>query len=188
MSACIQTARLLRMPSTQIALDVIPALHARREPHRLYKADANTLVFGSINDPTVDESRMIASAVISTINEDHDQDIVEPSGVILDEYAKNPVVLWEHGHRSIDHPIGKSVIDGQLAVHVFDDRIEADCQFSQRSKTSEQIFALVAEGIIRAASVRIVPIEYIDRGTAAAGGLHAATDSALHSGKRRPAS
>lgn len=133
------------------------------QPQRLYKTADGALTFGHIADPTVDEARMIASAVISTPTPDHEDDIVEPLGVVLVEYEKNPVVLWEHGFRSIDSPVAKSVIDGKLAVHVFDDRIEADCQFSHRNKTSEQIFALIADGIVRATSVRVQPLDAVVR-------------------------
>lgn len=134
------------------------------ESHRLYKAaDGSGLTLGHIADPTVDEARMIASAVISTPTPDRDDDIVEPQGVVLAEYELNPVVLWEHGFRSVDTAIAKSVVDGKFSVHVFPDRIEADCQFSHRNKTSEQIFALIADGIVRATSVRVSPIEAVTR-------------------------
>lgn len=142
----------------------VAELPDRPLPHHLYKAgDDGSLVFGHIADPTIDEGRMIASAIISTPTPDRDDDVIEPRGVVLDDYEKNPVVLWEHGFGSIDTPIAKSVIDGKLAVHVFDDRIEADCQFSHRNKTSDQIFALIADGIVRATSVRVSPIDAVVR-------------------------
>ena len=57
---------------------------------------------------------------ISDGSVDRDGDIVQPSAWRLDEYRKNPVVLWAHDYRAL--PVGKcasiAVRDGQLIAAV----------------------------------------------------------------------
>jgi hypothetical protein len=109
--------------------------------------------------PYVDESAMSATAVISTVDRDRVGDILLPYGCSLDNYRKNPIVLWEHGLTNVSMPIGTSESpDGELAIEINDDQIKATCYFSQTLKEAQQVFELVAEGIVKAASVRANPI------------------------------
>lgn len=103
---------------------------------------------------------MKAGFTISTPTEDRSEDVVPPGSIGLTNYASNPVVLFDHGQGSIDHPIGKSRhADGSLALTVTKSGIAADCYFSQKNDNAQQIAALVDEGILNAASVHIANIE-----------------------------
>ena len=116
--------------------------------------------------PDVDANRMsVGPVIISTPTPDRVNDIVIPAGVKLDNYRKNPVVLWEHGFQ-LTTPIAKSEdADGNLTVFVDGDTVKATSYFSQSNKESEQIFSLLADKIIRATSVRFTPVKSTIRRT-----------------------
>lgn len=114
--------------------------------------------------PVVDERLMSARAIINTPREDREGDIIVPQGVWLENYQKNPVVLWEHGLGEITRPIAKCQHpDGNLALDVKEEHISAVSYFTEKSLESLQIFHLIAEGLVRATSVRAVPIKSYTR-------------------------
>lgn len=83
-------------------------------------------------------------------------------GIRLDNFAKNPVNFFDHGmNPAFPLPIGTSVNPdtGQLEIDLKPKKAIGTVFFSQRSKEAEQIFALVDEGIIRAASIMYMPLK-----------------------------
>jgi len=116
--------------------------------------------------PMIDARLMSARAIINTPCEDREGDIIVPKGVHLENFSKNPVVLWEHGLGEITRPIAKCQDpDGNLALEVEEDQILATSYFTDKSLESLQIFHLIAEGLVRATSVRAVPIKSTTRKT-----------------------
>lgn len=114
----------------------------------------------------VDERLMSARAIINTPREDREGDIIVPQGVQLENFRKNPVVLWEHGLGEITRPIAKCQHpDGRLALEVEEEHLSATSYFTEKSLESVQIFHLIAEGLVRATSVRAVPIKSFSRKT-----------------------
>ncbi len=110
--------------------------------------------------PSIDRQAMSARSVISTATIDRVGDLLIPRGCQLDNYVKNPVVMWAHGMEGIAPPIGTSRDpDGNVAVIITDDDVQATCWFSQKSLEAAQIFELIDEGIVRATSVRETPIK-----------------------------
>ena len=110
--------------------------------------------------PEIDRQAMSARAVISTATIDRVQDLLIPRGCRLENYQKNPVVLWGHGLEGISQPIGTSRDPtGNLAVTITDDEVRATSWFSQTSLAAAQIFELIDEGIVRATSVRETPLK-----------------------------
>ncbi len=108
----------------------------------------------------VDTTAMSAVATINTPCEDREGDVILPSGVLLDQYRMNPVVLWEHGMDGISKPIAKSEDpSGMLAVSVSDEEITAKSFFTHLERESSQVFHLIAAGIVRATSVRAIPVK-----------------------------
>ena len=102
---------------------------------------------------------MAATAIISTPVVDRVGDVLNPLGCKLDNYRKNPAVLWAHGFDDITLPVGKSEDpDGNLSVSISEEGVAATCFFSQRSLEAAQIFELVDEGVVRGTSVRETPI------------------------------
>ena len=129
---------------------------------RHYRIDATngSLAIDHISPPYVDRAAMSAQAVISTATIDRVGDLLIPRGCRLENYAKNPIVLWAHGLEGITQPIGTSLSpDGELAVSVSETEVKATSWFSQKSLESAQIFELIDEGIIRATSVRETPLQ-----------------------------
>ncbi|WP_339730103.1 hypothetical protein [uncultured Gimesia sp.] len=116
--------------------------------------------------PMVDEQLMSARAIINTPREDREGDIIVPQGVQLENFRKNPVVLWEHGLGELTRPIAKCQHpDGRLALEVKEAHISATSYFTEKCLESVQIFHLIAEGLVRATSVRAVPIKSFTRKT-----------------------
>lgn len=97
---------------------------------------------------------------ISTAAIDRDREQLIPSGVILDNYRKNPVVLWGHDYKSI--PIGKNVwikSDGRglIAKTIF-----------AKNERADEIYRGYTEDVggtgplLKAWSVGFIPIEVED--------------------------
>ena len=106
---------------------------------------------------------MRATFVISTPTPDRSEDVVSPRGVKLENYARNPVVYYDHGFSGIQVPIGKCEDEnGRLAVVVTDEGIEGTCYFAD-SVEGRQIFELVKQAVLRAASINLVPLAYTIR-------------------------
>jgi hypothetical protein len=111
-------------------------------------------------DTFVSESEMCAIARITTPTPDRSEDVVEPMGIMLDNYRKNPVVLWDHGMSGLSMPIGKSEDPtGNLALTITEEGIDAGCYFAQGMFEACQIFELVVQKIVRATSIGFRPIE-----------------------------
>lgn len=109
---------------------------------------------------TRDDSKMAATAVISTPVLDRDEDIVEQRGIMLDDYRTNPVVFFSH--QQWPKPVGKSQDpDGVITVFPSDEKTIATCYFSQKDREAYQIYDLVAEEILRATSIAFNVLEAV---------------------------
>lgn len=131
----------------------------RRKLGQVYKFAGASALASSGEISSVDTATRQATAVISTPSPDRVRDAVNPMGCNLDEYRTNPVVYWEHG-KVLTLPIGTSENPNskELAVTKSPGGVVATCWFTDKFLEAEQIFELVAERIIRAASVRFTPI------------------------------
>lgn len=128
--------------------------------HYKLSPQSESLAMDFTGQPYVDRNAMSARAVISTSTIDRVGDVLIPSGCQLTHYRKNPVVLWAHGLEGIGHPIGTSLSpDGQLAIVITENEVQATSWFSQSLLAAAQIFELIDEGIVRATSVRETPIK-----------------------------
>ena len=137
-------------------------VNAPRRPGCHYKLapSGRSLAIEFSGQPDIDRKAMSARAVISTATIDRVGDLLIPRGCHLENYSKNPVVMWAHGLEGIGQPIGTSRdANGQVAVTVSDDDVQATSWFSQSSLEAAQIFELIDEGIVRATSVRETPIK-----------------------------
>ena len=101
----------------------------------------------------VDPANMLVRAVISTSTPDRAGDIVVPTGLRnVDEYLRNPVVLWAH-QRSLP-PIGTCE---RLTIE--SNRIIAETRFTASSPFARDVFTLYAEGVLRGWSVGFIPVQ-----------------------------
>jgi HK97 family phage prohead protease len=96
---------------------------------------------------------------ISSAAVDRDLDSVAVAGWQLDNFARNPVVLW--AHRADEPPIGKAIDFGRD-----DNRLFSAVQFlpsegyGAASDVAEMIYKMVADGYLSATSVGFRPIKW----------------------------
>lgn len=100
-----------------------------------------------------DDDRTIKT-IISDGKSDIEHDVLNSDGWLLEDYAKNPVVLWAHQHDA--PPIAKSV------VKAFKSKLTSSDTFAtaEQYPFAETIFQLVKGGFINAKSVGFYPTEY----------------------------
>lgn len=94
--------------------------------------------------------------VISTATPDRDKDVINPAGVSLANYLKNPVVLWSHDYSA--PPIGRAVSitsDGQRLV------AQAEFADAETYPFADTIYRLLQKGFLRATSIGFRPTKYM---------------------------
>lgn len=135
------------------------ALPTWAPPGSVYKTTKGIAV-NVVSEPVVDRSLMSAAPIICTKEIDRDNEVIFPGGVNLANYQSNPVVLWDHGFSpefptpiaKCEHPDGRLAIEEQT-----DERMVARSYFTDKDMRSYQIFGLIDEGLIRAASIHVLP-------------------------------
>lgn len=103
---------------------------------------------------SIDEKEMTLTAFVSTAARDRYDEVLDPKGVDLSNYNKNPVVLWAHKYDI--PPIGKALWTKRNEEGVISKLKFANTPFGQ------EIFNLYKEGFLKAFSVGFMPIEYED--------------------------
>jgi len=99
----------------------------------------------------IDENERTLVAYASTETLDRDGDIIEASGWVLDNFRKNPVLLW--AHRYDMPPIGKV-----LWVKHDGKSLKFKARFADTQMASD-IWRLFKDGYLNAFSVGFIPIE-----------------------------
>jgi HK97 family phage prohead protease len=90
---------------------------------------------------------------ISTKTVDRDNDIIEPSGALLHDYQKNPVVLWCHDYKQL--PIGKCEW-----IRSNDNGLVAKTRYAVNSNPfAKQVYEYRKEGFPLAKSMGFVPLQ-----------------------------
>jgi HK97 family phage prohead protease len=87
--------------------------------------------------------------VISTLDEDREGDVLDPAGVVLDNYLRNPTVLWSHDYWGL--PIGRA-----RNVRPSTSAVMADIQFAP-TEFADQVRLLVDTGFLKGVSVGFDP-------------------------------
>ncbi len=103
---------------------------------------------------SIDEKEMTLTAFVSTAARDRYDEVLDPKGVDISNYNKNPVVLWAHKYDI--PPIGKALWTKRNEEGVISKVKFASTPFAQ------EIFQLYKEGFLKAFSVGFMPIEYED--------------------------
>jgi HK97 family phage prohead protease len=99
------------------------------------------------------DSRKVA-ITISTKALDRHRDTVDPLGIDLANYEKNPVVLWAHSHNM--PPIARSVA---LKVNSKALRSVAEFMPAEMSAFADSVYQMVKGGWLNAASIGFLPAD-----------------------------
>jgi hypothetical protein len=82
-------------------------------------------------------------------------------GLRTEWFAKAPVVLYDHGQSGMSLPVGLAEDEaGRLDLSITDTQVISTCHFS-RLPHAEPIYAAVAEGLLRAASIGFRPTRVV---------------------------
>ena len=102
----------------------------------------------------IDKDAGTFDVLASTADVDRDQETISPSGWKLDNFLKNPVILWAHNYS--DLPIGVAT-----DIKMTDKGLEISGKFASKEANpkAEQVKKLYEEGIQRAVSVGFIPLE-----------------------------
>lgn len=103
----------------------------------------------------IDTAKRTITALVSTDSVDRDGDVIVPAGWQLENYRKNPVVLWAHRYDQL--PIAKA-----LAIEPAEHGLLAMMQFAEH-QLAQDVFDLYAGGFLRAFSVGFRVLEYTRR-------------------------
>ena len=104
-----------------------------------------------------DEETRTITASVTTTQVDHDGDIVNPMGMDLNVFMKNPVIMWSHNY-SIP-PVGKA-----KEISVNKDGIEMKMEIAQ-TDMAEECWQLLKGGFLRACSVGFIARKWVIKGT-----------------------
>jgi len=102
------------------------------------------------SDLKFDEGERAVIAYITTNTKDRDNEIVEPSGALLDDYRKNPIVLFGHNYR--DLPIGKN-----LWIKADKKGLIAKTQYANHD-IADRIYQYRKDGFPMAQSIGFIPV------------------------------
>jgi HK97 family phage prohead protease len=99
----------------------------------------------------IDEKENTLTAYISTDVVDRMKEILDPTGIDVSNYRKNPVVLWAHNYDQ--PPIGKALWIKRDGNGILSKVKFASTEFAQ------EIFQLYKDGFLKAFSVGFIPTE-----------------------------
>lgn len=112
----------------------------------------------------IDEAERSVGYVICTADEDREGDIIDPRGCLdyIDDYKKNPVVLYEHNAEAGAIGLARDKV-GRFYFDVQSDRIISKCFFHCRpfkgENLSHECFELAKAGVLLGASIGFLPVE-----------------------------
>lgn len=105
----------------------------------------------------VDEDKKIVDGVIGSTGQiDRQGESINPKGWSLENFKKNPIILFGHDYYSL--PIGKA-----LKVWVEDGKLMFTIKFSSKP-FAQDVFDLIKEGMLNAVSVGFIPLKWDEKG------------------------
>lgn len=101
----------------------------------------------------IDTKARTVVSTISTETKDRHGDVMVASGVQLDSYKKNPVVLWCHDYKI--PPIAKAI-----DIMVNESEIISKAEFQTDTELAREIWGLIEKGFLNAWSIGFIPKKY----------------------------
>lgn len=111
--------------------------------------------FAAVETKVADGTPRTLVVKISTPTPDRSKDTVQPSGMVADNFLKNPVVMFAHNYA--DMPIAKC-----SGLKVQDTGILATVQFPDEGvyEKADTIYTMYKEGFLNAWSIGFMPLDY----------------------------
>jgi len=104
----------------------------------------------------VNEKERSIIATVSTADRDRDGEIIEPTGIDLKDYQKNPVLMWAHTYK--EPPIGRMMwgkIDKEKGMI---------CKFQfAKTQFADEIYNLYKDGYLKGFSIGFVPLDFDEK-------------------------
>lgn len=114
--------------------------------------DIGVLKFGNFEKESIDPESRKVRFVFSDGEVDRENDKINPKGWKLDDFRRNPAILWSHDHRNL--PIGRAT-----EIAVSDGKLIGTVEFADHP-FAETVFRLVRGGFLNATSVGFQPEEW----------------------------
>ena len=86
---------------------------------------------------------------------DRDSEVIEPKGILMDDYKSNPVFLWGHDVWGDHLPLGKTLMD---SVEQTDQYLDADVKFDLGDDFAKLVYNKYKKGFLTSGSIRFVPV------------------------------
>jgi len=102
-----------------------------------------------------DDKEQVIIHSITSLTVDRDGEVIIPKGAKIENFRKNPVVLFAHDYKS--PPIGKNI-----SLEIKDDEIIAKTQFAD-TQLGRELYQLYKEGFMSAWSVGFIPVKESDK-------------------------
>ncbi len=105
----------------------------------------------------------VIEAVVGSSNAvDRMGEVIDQSGWVLDNYQKNPVILWGHNVREERPPIGKALKVWLQGAQARTKKLMFTVQFDLQDDFAAGIYRKVKDGFINTVSVGFMPLERED--------------------------
>lgn len=104
----------------------------------------------------IDSDQRVVDVIASTESVDRDGDIIRVRGWVLNEFKKNPLILFQHNRGGL--PIAKALgVQKDLQAKVLRMRLQF-AGLDQLHADAETIFSLIRDGFLNANSVGFLPV------------------------------
>lgn len=115
------------------------------------------LITRAMHVKAIDEKKRYVDFVASTDVVDAHDEIIDQASWQLDDFLKNPVVLFAHQSREL--PIGRAVDVGVRSSNGSGMRLESRIEFApeELNPKAEQVFRMLQAGFLKAVSVGFLP-------------------------------
>ncbi len=121
------------------------------------KAGNTALTRSSTVQPTVLADRQV-KFVLSEALPDREADCVDPNGIDLTNYLRNPVVLWAHDHHA--PPIARCISIGVEAGRLVGVAEFVPASVPVAGPTAEMALQMIKIGFLNAVSIGFRPVEF----------------------------
>lgn len=107
---------------------------------------------------SVDIKRQDGKIIISTINPDRGGDRVNPKGCKLDNYMKNPIVMWLHDYRGSTPAAGIPIAQCTGLTITDSNIIAEEPKFLENDPFAQRVKNAWEQGFIKTASIGFAPL------------------------------